>query len=101
MFSGMVRVQGNRNDAGYDGGTIYLWLELDGKQVGPISRQGIVSGAIESQRTMAVSYLSADSGRLAPGTHTVRLMARAEGSFERVFLYNNDYNKDLPLIWFD
>lgn len=59
----------------------------------------MVSPQGASSRTLTASYLSADgpaSVRLAPGQHTVQVVAMATGSFQHL-----SATKDLPLIYFD
>jgi hypothetical protein len=45
---------------------------------------------------MTASVLTAGSGTLSPGRHTITVWARAQGSFVHLSMV-----QDLPLIWFD
>jgi hypothetical protein len=92
MFAAKSRVQADNADAG---GTVSMWLTLDGERVGATGVQELRSPSSVSQRTIAASYLAAGSARLQPGPHVVRLYARADGSFVHVSLV-----RDLPLMWF-
>lgn len=94
LFSTKSRVQGDTNDAG---GTVYLYLKLDGKQVGSFGVQqlGPKPNAV-STRTVTASYLAAESEALQPGCHTIEAVARADGDFRNMSL-----NADMPLVWFD
>ncbi|WP_410210294.1 hypothetical protein [Aquirhabdus sp.] len=92
FFTGKTRVQGDPADAG---GTVSLWLQIDGVQYGNTAIQQLKSPDSVSTRTIGVNYLSLGH-RLSPGAHTVVLMGQAVGSFKHLSL-----TQDLPLIWFD
>jgi hypothetical protein len=93
MFMAKSRVQGDSADAG---GTVSLRLSLDGSFVGSTGIQQLKSPDSVSQRTISSSYLASGSLALTPGSHTIKAIARAEGSFKHLAM-----NKDLPLLWFD
>lgn len=93
MFQAKTRFQGDISDVGGNG---FLWLNIDGVDVGSMGVQEIVNGAGNSQRTACASYLSAGSGALAPGNHVVTVYAKAQGSFAHLCT-----STDVPLIWFD
>jgi hypothetical protein len=93
MFAAKSRVQGGRSDAG---GTVKLWLEVDGVRRGSTGIQELSAPSSVSQRTISASYLAAGSHRLRPGRHTVEVYARIDGSFAHLALA-----RDLPLVWFD
>jgi hypothetical protein len=92
MFDAKSRVQADGADAG---GTVSMWLTVDGVREGSTGMQQLSEPSSVSERTIAASYLTAGSERLAPGRHVVRLYARADGSFIHVSLV-----RDLPLVWF-
>jgi hypothetical protein len=79
-----------------EGGTIKLWLVVDGVHRGSVGVQDLAAPSTISQRTISASYLAAGTRRLRPGKHKVEVYARAEGSFDSVWL-----SRDLPLVWFD
>lgn len=93
MFEAKSRVQADGADAG---GTVSMWLTVDGVREGSTGTQELRAPSSISQRTIAASYLAAGSSRLQPGSHVVRLYARADGSFIHVSLV-----RDLSLVWFD
>ncbi|RKP43975.1 hypothetical protein [Trinickia fusca] len=94
LFTGKSRVQGDGADAG---GTVSMWLAIDGVQRGSTGIQQLRLPDCVSTRTIGTSYLSAAPGeRLAPGTHHVTLYGRADGSFKHMSM-----TRDLPLLWFD
>jgi hypothetical protein len=93
MFAAKARVQAGRHDLG---GTVRLWLAVDGKQRGSVGAQELAAPSTIGQRTISASYLTAGRHRLRPGKHRVKVHARVEGSFDSVAL-----SRDLPLIWFD
>lgn len=96
FFSAKTRIQGDPSDAG---GNTFLYLKIDGVQRGSFGVQQLVHPQGASSRTLTASYLSADgpqSARLAPGNHTVQVVAKAQGSFRHVSV-----TKDLPLVYFD
>ena len=93
MFAAKSRVQADEADSG---GTVSVWLTIDGVREGATGIQELRSPSSVSERTIATSYLAAGSARLQPGPHLVRLYARADGSFIHVSLV-----RDLPLVWFD
>lgn len=78
------------------GGTIKLWLTIDGKPRGSVGIQELRSPFSVSGRTISASYLAAGKHRLRPGRHVVRVYGRADGSFWHVNL-----SRILPLVWFD
>lgn len=79
-----------------EGGTITLWLTIDGVRRGSIGVQELRAPFSVSGRTISSSYLAAGKQRLRPGRHVVRVYGRADGSFWHVNL-----SRDLPLVWFD
>jgi hypothetical protein len=93
MFTAKSRVQAGANDRG---GTIKLWLVIDGVHRGSVGLQDLASPSTISQRTISASYLAAGEQRLTPGKHTIAVYARVEGSFANVSL-----SRDIPLVWFD
>ena len=93
MFQAKTRFQGDISDYGGNG---FLWLNIDGVDVGSVGVQGIINGAGNSQRTACASYLSAGSNALTPGNHVVTVYAKAQGSFAHLCT-----STDVPLIWFD
>jgi hypothetical protein len=93
MFMTKTRVQGDASDPG---GTVKLWLELDGQRVGSLGLQQLAMPFSVSQRTLSASYLAAGSRALKPGPHTIRAFARVDGQFIHLVV-----PRDLPLIWFD
>jgi hypothetical protein len=93
MFMTKSRVQGDASDPG---GTVHLWLELDGMQVGFSAVQQLAMPFSVSQRTLTASYLATGGHALAPGPHTIRAFARVDGDFIHLVV-----PRDLPLIWFD
>ena len=93
MFAAKTRVQAGRHDRG---GTVKLWLTVDGKRRGSLGVQELEAPSTISQRTISAGYLAAGKHRLRPGKHRVKVYARVDGSFDGVAL-----SRDLPLIWFD
>lgn len=96
FFSAKTRVQGDSSDYG---GNVFLEIHVDGVRRGSVGVQQLQYPNGSSSRTLTASYLSADgpdSSRLAPGYHTVEVVARAQGSFAHVAA-----TKDLPLVYFD
>lgn len=93
MFAAKTRVQGAPED---EGGTVQLWLTVDGARRGSVGVQQLAAPFAVSQRTIAASYLAAGSNRLRPGPHVVRVYGRADGSFIHLVLL-----RDIPLVWFD
>jgi hypothetical protein len=93
MFAAKSR---NNADAVDPGGTIKLWLTIDGVRQGSTGIQELRAPFSVSGRTISTSYLAAGKGRLRPGRHIVRVFGRADGSFWHVNL-----SRDLPLVWFD
>lgn len=94
LFTGKSRVQGDGADAG---GTVSMWLTIDGVRRGSTGIQQLKYPDCVSTRTIGTSYLSAAPGeRLAPGKHHVTLYGRADGSFKHLAM-----TRDLPLLWFD
>lgn len=94
LFSTKSRVQGDPNDGG---GSVFLFLKIDGQQVGSLGTQQLGSQPdAVSTRTISASYLSAGSSALATGCHTVQAVAQVLGDFRHMSL-----NADMPLVWFD
>jgi len=93
MFTAKTRVQADQADPG---GTLTLWLTLDGRRVGSTAVQQLRAPFSVSERTLAASYLAAGRERLKSGFHTVRLFAQADGSFIHVTTV-----RDVPLLVFD
>ncbi len=93
LFMAKSRVQGDASDGG---GTVSLWLTVDGQGFSSTGVQQLRAPDVVSQRTISASVLTAGPRALAPGPHTVRVHARASGSFMHLALV-----KDLPLLWFD
>ncbi len=94
LISGKSRVQGDQSD---QGGTVSMWLTVDGVQRGSTGVQQLAYPDGSSTRTIGTSYLSSAPGeRLAPGVHTITLYGRADGNFKHLSM-----TRDLPLIWFD
>lgn len=93
MFTTKTRIQCDGSDAG---GTVSLWITIDGNAVGSAGVQQIASPDGASQRSLCASYLAAGSSALSAGNHTVKVYARADGSFKHPCIV-----KDLPLLWFD
>jgi hypothetical protein len=93
MFAAKTRLQAGRHDVG---GTVKLWLTIDGKRRGSLGVQELAAPDTIGQRTISASYLAAGKHRLRPGKHRVKVYARVDGSFDGVAL-----SRDLPLIWFD
>ena len=92
-ISGRVRFQGDRADAGGNG---FLSLRLDGGWVGSVGVQQLRDGRAISQRTCCTSYLAAGNQKLAPGDHTIELMAKAAGDFKHLSVH-----RECNLLWFD
>jgi hypothetical protein len=94
LFSAKSRVQGDVNDGG---GTVYLYLKLNGTGVGSLGVQqlGPRPNAV-STRTLAASYLAAEGAALAPGCHTIEAVAQVVGDFRHMMM-----NADMPVVWFD
>jgi hypothetical protein len=93
LFAAKSRVQGDSADGG---GTVSIWLTIDGRRVGSVGVQRLASPFCVSQRSISASYLAAGAGALTPGAHVVELHGRADGDFLHLSLV-----RDLPLIWFD
>jgi hypothetical protein len=93
MFLAKTRVQGDISDVG---GTASLRLAIDGQPVGSIGVQKLAEPNVESQRTVAASYLAAGDGALPPGRHTVTVYGRADGQFIHLAMV-----RDLNLLWLD
>ncbi|HEL4226690.1 TPA: hypothetical protein UM512_001713 [Stenotrophomonas maltophilia] len=94
LFSTKSRVQGDPNDGG---GSVFLFLKIDGQQVGSLGTQQLGSRPDSvSTRTISASYLSAGSSALGTGCHTVQAVAQVLGDFRHMSL-----NADMPLVWFD
>ncbi|MBL4848463.1 MAG: hypothetical protein JKY65_23325 [Planctomycetes bacterium] len=93
FLTAKARVQGDSSDPG---GTVTLWIEIDGVRRGCIAVQQLRSPASVSQRTISASYLAAGQERLRPGAHVVRLYARAVGDFKHLSVHN-----DCGVIFFD
>ncbi|MHB9037817.1 MAG: hypothetical protein ACYC64_14255 [Armatimonadota bacterium] len=93
MFMGKTRLQADASDGG---GTVFLYVAIDGVGLGTCGVQTIAYPNGESQRTICCSYLAAGANALSVGNHTVQLIGMATGSF----LHLCDVG-DVPLIWFD
>ncbi|GBF74265.1 hypothetical protein PA598K_02601 [Paenibacillus sp. 598K] len=93
MFMAKTRIQCDASDLG---GTVKLWINIDGVDRGSIGLQQITAPNGDSQRTLTASYLSAGTEALSPGNHTVKVYARADGSF-----LHPSVVKDLHFLWFD
>jgi hypothetical protein len=93
MFVAKSRVQADGSDLG---GTVRLWISVDGQNLSSTGVQQLKFPNSQSQRTISASYLAAGARALKPGKHTVEVYTRADGSFLHVVLVH-----DLPLIWFD
>ena len=72
MFIAKTRVQGDKTDAG---GTVSLWIAVDGVKVSNDGIQQLASPCSSSQRTVTASYLAAGSSALLTGTHRSRCSA--------------------------
>lgn len=93
MFSAKNRVQGDSADPG---GTVEMYLKLNGAVVGSWGVQQLASPDSVSTRTISASYLATGANALPPGRHLVQVVARASGS------YNNlSFSAHLPVMWFD
>lgn len=92
MFLATMRVQGDLED---QGGNVLLWLEIDGSTVGNHGVQQLTHPSCVSQRTLMAGYLSSENP-LAVGSHTVKVYAKANGSFKHVSAH-----KELMLVYFD
>jgi hypothetical protein len=95
MFSAKSRTHGGEQEKSL-GGTISLWLTIDGRQVGPRVFQQLTWPDLGSQRSIAVSYLAEGRRALKTGQHDVQVWGRADGRFLRALMW-----RDLPLVWFD
>ena len=93
FFTAKTRVQGDNADPG---GLVSMWLTIDGMRQGSTGVQEIAAPSGVSQRTITASYISAGHNTLTPGTHVVRVYARADGQFVHISLV-----RDIPLVWFD
>lgn len=93
FFSAKTRIQGDAQDAG---GTVRLYLKIDGMIVGSMGIQQLHYPDSVSTRTMSASYLATGINRLSPGTHTVDVVASADGNY-----HNLSMVADLPVVWFD
>jgi hypothetical protein len=77
-------------------GTMSLFLTIDGKRVGPRTRQEVSLPDDGSGATIATSYLATGRAQLRPGKHFVQLWGRADGPFQRAWMWPM-----AGLIWFD
>lgn len=93
LFSGLTRIQGDSQD---NGGSIELWLTVDGFRRGSTARQDLAAPAALSTRTVSLSYLADGKHALSRGKHTIVLHGRAIGEFKHLMV-----GRDTPLIWFD
>lgn len=76
---------------------MYLYIKINGERVGSLGVQELGNSPnTVSTRTLSASYLSAASGALAPGCHTVETVGLAQGDFRHLMM-----DADLPLLWFD
>jgi len=97
FFSAKAMDQGG---GGFDGppsrGTMSFFLTIDGKRVGPRTRQEVSVPDDGSGATIATSYLATGRARLRAGNHFVQLWGEADGPFQRAWMWPN-----AGLIWFD
>lgn len=93
MIAAKARVQG---DAADPGGSVALWITVDGARRGSTGVQELRAPFSVSQRTISASYLAAGKLALRPGRHVVRVYGRGDGDFLHLTL-----SRDLPLVWFD
>jgi hypothetical protein len=93
MFSAKNRVQGDGADAG---GTVEMYLRLNGVRVGSWGVQQLSSPDSVSTRTISASYLSTGANALPPGQHLVQVVSKASGSYRNLSL-----SAHLPVMWFD
>jgi hypothetical protein len=93
LFTGKTRIQADGSDPG---GTVLMYLTIDGAQRGSWGVQELAAPSPVSTRTMGASYLATGGQALTPGVHRVALYAHAIGSFKHLSV-----TRDLPLIWFD
>ncbi len=95
MFSAKARIQGDPADAG---GTVFLYITIDGKQMGSIGVQSLGgNGASISERTITASYFATGTEKLSSGDHLVQVYAVGNGSSYK----NLSMAQTLPLVWFD
>jgi hypothetical protein len=70
MFTAKTRVQADTNDIG---GSAYLFIRIDGQQVGSLGIQQLgPKPNTVSTRTLTAGYLAAGPNALSPGCHTVK-----------------------------
>lgn len=93
LLAAKSRVQGDSTDFG---GTVELYIKIDGVRVGSWGVQQLAYPDSVSTRTITASYLAAGADALAPGAHLVEVIGRAVGSFQHLSM-----NADLPVLWFD
>ncbi len=93
MFAAKAGTGADERDAG---GTLTLWLTIDGVRRGSTGIQELRAPFSVSGRDISSSYLAAGKERLRPGRHVVRVYGRADGSFWHVNL-----SRYAPLVWFD
>ena len=94
LFSAKTRVQGDATDGG---GTVYLYIKIDGVVKGSLGIQQLSPAPYaDSTRTICASYLSTATDALSVGNHTVQVIGKAAGDFK-----NLSMNACLPLLWFD
>jgi hypothetical protein len=104
FIAAKLRMQG---DPGDEASRVIAELRLNGQRVGSRAVQGIggwLGGwdTAQSQRTLAVSYLTTGAAALPPGDHTVELVMRVEALSnppltERMSVWDDDPY----LVWFD
>lgn len=93
LISAKSRVQGDQSDIG---GTVELYLKVDGVVVGSWGVQQLAAPDSVSTRTISASYLASGANALSPGAHTIEVIGRASGSFKHLSM-----NADMPALWFD
>ena len=90
----------NQGGGGFDQppsrGTMSLFLTIDGKRVGPRTRQEVSVPDDGSGATIATSYLATGRAHLSTGNHLVQVWGRADGPFRQAWMWPN-----AGLIWFD
>lgn len=93
LFLAKVRAQADPADTG---GTVFMFIQVDGVNVGTGAVQEIKSPNGASTRTLSASYLATGANSLSPGTHTVTLNVYTVGSFAHLAI-----TKDVPVIYLD
>jgi hypothetical protein len=93
FFKAATRVQGDPSD---NGGSVKIWINIDGIDVGTVGVQQLNAPNCVSARMIAASYVSSGNSKLAPGQHLVKVCASAQGNFIHLGVMN-----ELPLLYFD